>query len=201
MAKNLVILEGYLNNDELKLNTTNTAGKAVLNFQMCTNRRWNDAQGQKVERADWHKVVVWDKLAQLCATYMYPKCRVLVEGRLETRDYTVIVEKQCVNDAGQVLVNPQNNQPYTVKVPEKRYVTEIVARDVQFLSKKDGVATAPAAGTAAGPGTVQATVAVPPVSGAAVAPPVQTVAGAVDPGPQFTGAGGANTGEVSIPGI
>ncbi len=171
---NKVILVGHLGADP-RFNKTTTNQKSVVNFRMATNTAWTDAQGQKQEKAEWHNVVAWNRLAETCGQYLHKGSQVLVEGRNETRSYNVVVEKQCTDDAGNVLTNPQTNQPYTVKVVETRYVTEVVASRVKFLDKAPSAQAQPVAGTVATPGTVvasaavnpAATVDVPPVAGAA----------------------------------
>src|SRR4051812_34347838 len=106
MSVNKVLLIGRLgNNPEIRY--TNT-GTAVANFNLATSESWNDKQGQKQERTEWHRVVVWGKLAELCEKYLAKGRQCFVEGRLQTRSW---------DD----------------KDGNKRYTTEIVANTVQFL--------------------------------------------------------------------
>ena len=62
-------------------------GKAVANFTVATSESWKDQQGQKQERTEWHRVVVWGKLAELCGKYLAKGRQVYVEGRLKTRKW------------------------------------------------------------------------------------------------------------------
>jgi single-stranded DNA-binding protein len=144
---NLVILRGHLGDDP-RNNTTNTKNVAVCNFRMATNRKWNDAQGQKQERSEWHNVVCWDKLALTVGQHMKKGSQVLVEGRLEERPYEVVVQKECVDANGNVMINPATNTAYIVNVKEKRYSTEVIARSVQFLDKNPGTSAYTPAGAA-----------------------------------------------------
>lgn len=103
---NKVILIGRLGSDPEVRYTS--AGGAVANFNMATNESWTDKSGQKQERTEWHRIVVWGKLAELCGQYLSKGRQAFVEGRLQTRDWA---DKDGV----------------------KRYTTEIVAQTVQFL--------------------------------------------------------------------
>jgi single-strand DNA-binding protein len=101
---NKVILVGRLGADpELK-----TAGTSqVARLSVATSESWMGKDGQKQERTEWHRVVVWGKLAELCARHLVKGRQVYVEGRLQTRQW---------EDQGQ-----------------KKYSTEVVANTVQFL--------------------------------------------------------------------
>ena len=130
MSVNKVIVLGRLGQDpELK---HTAGGSAVSNFSVATNESWMDKQGQKQERTEWHRIVVWGKLAERCNQYLSKGRQVYLEGRLQTRSWE---DKQG----------------------QKRYTTEIQANSVEFLGgPSDGVATTMAkgddkeAGTAAG---------------------------------------------------
>lgn len=107
MSVNKVILLGRLGQDpELKYTPS---GAGVCNFSLATSETWNDKNsGQKQERTEWHRVVVWGKLAELCNQYLSKGRQAFVEGRLQTRSW-----------------DDQNGQ--------KRYTTEINASTVQFI--------------------------------------------------------------------
>jgi single-strand DNA-binding protein len=83
-------------------------GQAVANFRMATNESWTDKAGAKQDRTEWHRIVVWGKLAELCGEYLKKGRQAYVEGKLQTREW---------ND----------------KEGKKNYTTEIVAQSVQFL--------------------------------------------------------------------
>lgn len=105
---NKVILIGNLTRDPELRYTPN--GNAVCSFGMATNREWNTDDGKK-EAADFHNVVCWNKLAELCSQLLKKGTKVYVEGRLQTRDWT--------NDTG-----------------EKRYKTEVVIDEMIILTNK-----------------------------------------------------------------
>jgi single-strand DNA-binding protein len=119
MSINKVILIGRLGQDpELKYTPS---GAAVCNFSMATSESWTDKSGQKQEKTEWHRVVVWGKLSELCNQYLAKGRQCFVEGSLQTRSW-----------------EDQNGN--------KKYTTEINAKNVQFLG---GQAT-PGAGAGAG---------------------------------------------------
>jgi single-strand DNA-binding protein len=106
MSVNKVILLGRLGQDpELKYTP---GGAPVCNFSLATSENWTDKSGQKQERTEWHRVVVWGKLAELCNQYLSKGRQAFVEGRLQTRQW---------DD----------------KDGQKRYTTEINATTVQFI--------------------------------------------------------------------
>ena len=110
---NKVILVGNLGKDPEVRYTP--SGQAVANFTIATNENWTDKQGQKQERTEWHRIVVWGKAAELCGEYLSKGRQVYVEGRLQTREWT--------NKEG-----------------AKQYTTEVVANPVGgvvFLSGGD----------------------------------------------------------------
>lgn len=86
------------------------SGIAVATFSIATSESWKDADGNKQEKTEWHNIVAWRKLAEICGEYVKKGTKVYIEGKLQTRNY----EKDGV----------------------KRYVTEIVADKVIFLGGK-----------------------------------------------------------------
>ncbi len=118
MSVNKVILVGNLGKDpEVRYTQT---GNAVANFSIATSEQWNDRDGKKQERTEWHNIVVWGKSAEHCGQYLSKGRQVFVEGSIRTRSY---------DD----------------KSGNKRYITEIVAQRVQFLGSGGG-SRGPAAG-------------------------------------------------------
>jgi single-strand DNA-binding protein len=82
---NKVILVGNLGRDaELKY-TPN--GSAVATLNMATTETWNDKSGQKQEKTEWHRVVMWGKSAENIAEYLTKGKQIYVEGRLQTRQW------------------------------------------------------------------------------------------------------------------
>ena len=111
MSVNKVILIGRLGqNPEVRYTPS---GAAVANFSVATNENWTDKSGQKQERTEWHRVVVWGKLAELCAQYLTKGRQCYLEGRLQTRQW-----------------QDKDNQT--------KYTTEIQAQTVQVLGAGTG---------------------------------------------------------------
>ena len=107
MSVNKVIILGRLGQDpEIKYTPS---GMAVCNFSLATSEHWNDkATGQKQEKNEWHRIVVWRKLAELCNQYLAKARQAYLEGKLQTRSW---------DD----------------KDGNKKYTTEITANTVQFI--------------------------------------------------------------------
>ncbi|OGQ80647.1 MAG: single-stranded DNA-binding protein [Deltaproteobacteria bacterium RIFOXYA12_FULL_58_15] len=108
---NKVILIGRLGADPEVRYTP--SGTPVANFRIATSDSWNDKQGQRQERTEWHRIVAWSKLAELCGEYLAKGRQVYVEGRLQTRQWD----------------DRDGN---------KRYTTEIQAREITFLGGREG---------------------------------------------------------------
>jgi single-strand DNA-binding protein len=104
------------------------SGKSVCNFSVATSETWKDKNtGEKKEKSEWHNIVVFDKLADVCANYLKKGSKVYIEGKIQTRKWT---DKNGVD----------------------RYTTEIVASEMKMLSsKKDGEQPATKAAPAAAP--------------------------------------------------
>jgi len=87
------------------------AGLAVANISVATSEEWRDKEtGEKKERTEWHRVIVFGKRAEVCGEYLSKGRQIYVEGRLQTRSW----EQDGVT----------------------RYTTEIVANDIQFLGDR-----------------------------------------------------------------
>jgi len=111
MDLNKVMVIGNMTRDpELRATPT---GRQVASFSIATNRVWTDANGQKQKQAEFHNIVFWGKLAEICGQYLKKGQKVYVEGRLQTREWT-----------GQDGV--------------KRYRTEIIGENMIMLSAKGG---------------------------------------------------------------
>ena len=84
---NKAILIGNLGRDPEVRHTA--GGIPVANFTMATTDRWNDAvSGEKKERTEWHRIVVWGKQAEIAGEYLRKGRQVYVEGSLQTREWT-----------------------------------------------------------------------------------------------------------------
>ena len=108
---NKVLLIGNLGADPEVRYTP--SGAAVANFNIATTEVWNDKSGERQERTEWHRIVVFGRQAENCGEYLRKGRPVHVEGRLQTRQW-----------------EDRNG--------EKRYTTEIVAQSVTFLGGRDG---------------------------------------------------------------
>ena len=82
---NKVILIGNLGRDPEIRYTRD--GTAVANLNVATTDSWKDAQGERQERTEWHRVVAWDKLAEIAKEYLSKGRQVYIEGRLQTRSW------------------------------------------------------------------------------------------------------------------
>lgn len=108
MSVNKVILVGNLGKDpELRYTA---AGTAVANFSLATTERYKDREGQTQEKTEWHNIVAWRQLAEICGKYLQKGKQIYIEGRIQTRSY---------DD----------------KDGNKRYITEIVADQMQMLGR------------------------------------------------------------------
>lgn len=88
-------------------------GTAIANFTVATSEEWKDkTTGEKKQRTEWHRIVAYRKLGEICGEYLAKGRQVYVEGRIQTREWE---DKEGV----------------------KRHTTEIIATDVQFLGTKD----------------------------------------------------------------
>lgn len=87
MAKSLnkVMLIGNLGKDP-EIRYTGS-GAAVASFSLATNESWKDGDGNQQERVEWHNIVVWQKLAEICQQYLRKGSKIYVEGRIQTRSY------------------------------------------------------------------------------------------------------------------
>jgi single-strand DNA-binding protein len=119
MSVNKVILLGRLGQNPEVRHTP--SGASVANFSLATNESWMDKNGQKQERTEWHRIVVWGKLADLCGQYLTKGRQAYVEGRLQTRQW-------------------QDKDGQT------KYTTEIQAQTVQFLGGAAGAGAGQGAG-------------------------------------------------------
>lgn len=85
MNLNKVMIIGNLTRDPETRSTPQ--GATVTTFTVATSLVWNDQSGQKQEKVEYHNIVAWRKLAEICAQYLKKGSKVYVEGRLQTRDW------------------------------------------------------------------------------------------------------------------
>lgn len=109
---NKVILIGNLGRDPEVRYTP--SGAAICNVTIATSRNWKDkTTGEKTEETEWHRVVFYDKLAEIAGQYLKKGRSVYVEGRLKTRKWT---DKDGI----------------------EKYTTEIIASEMQMLGGREG---------------------------------------------------------------
>jgi single-strand DNA-binding protein len=114
---NKVLLIGNLGKDP-ELSYT-ASGIAVAKFSIATNERWKDQEGNVQERVEWHNIIVWRKLAEICGQYLKKGSKVYLEGKLQTRSW-----------------DDKNTGV-------KRYTTEVIADDLIMLDSKGSVESGP----------------------------------------------------------
>ena len=82
---NKVILVGNLGADpEVRYSTT---GTAIANFRIATSETWSDANGEDQEHTEWHSIVAWRKLGEICGEFLKKGKQVFIEGRLQNRSW------------------------------------------------------------------------------------------------------------------
>ena len=105
---NKVILVGNLGFDPEIRQSPN--GSVVANLRIATSETWKDQQGQQQERTEWHRVVIWGRLAEVARDYLHKGSKLYLEGRLQTRKWQD-------------------------KDGRDQYTTEIVAQEFQMLDR------------------------------------------------------------------
>ncbi|MFH1080913.1 MAG: single-stranded DNA-binding protein [Pseudomonadota bacterium] len=106
---NKAILIGRLGKDPEVRYTPD--GLMVTNFNLATDEQWKDKSGQKVQKTEWHRIVTFGKLAEICGNYLAKGKMIFVEGRIQTRSWED-------------------------KDGNKRYTTEVVVSDMRMLDSK-----------------------------------------------------------------
>lgn len=86
-------------------------GTMVTTFRIATDEQWKDKNGEKVQKTEWHQIVTYRKLAEICGNYLVKGKLVFIEGRIQTRSWE---DKDGI----------------------KRYTTEIIANDMKMLDSK-----------------------------------------------------------------
>ena len=114
---NKVLIIGNLGSDpEIKYTSS---GSAVANLSIATSERWKDRNtGEQKEQVEWHRVVLFSRLAEIAEQYLKKGSKVFVEGKLQNRDWEDAEGK-------------------------KRYTTEVIAREMTMLDSRSGSDNAP----------------------------------------------------------
>ena len=92
-------------------------GSPVANFSLATNESWTSKTGERQDTTEWHRIVAWGKLAEICQEYVHKGSYLYIEGKIQTRNY---------DDRDGV----------------KRYITEIRAMEIGLLDRKPGLESA-----------------------------------------------------------
>lgn len=106
---NKAIIVGNLGRDPEMRSTQ--SGSQVANFSVATSRQYNDSNGQRQEETEWHRIVAFGRLAEICGQYLRKGKQVYIEGRIQTRSWDD-------KETGQ-----------------KKFMTEIVAEQMQMLGR------------------------------------------------------------------
>ncbi len=106
---NQVIFIGNVGSDPEQRQANN--GSAVTNFSIATSRRWKGTDGQMQEETEWHRIVTFGRLAEICGQYLTRGSKVYIEGRLQTNKWT----------------DQDDNT---------RYTTQIIAREMKMLDPR-----------------------------------------------------------------
>ncbi len=113
---NKAILVGNLGQDPEMRYTAD--GRAVAKFSIATSENWKDKNGERQEKTEWHRVVMFDKVAEIAGEYLKKGSQAYFEGRIQTRKWTD-------------------------KEGQDRYTTEIVADRMQMLGSRSGGSSRP----------------------------------------------------------
>lgn len=140
MARSLnkVQLIGNLTRDpELRYTPT---GAAVCSFGLATNRNWTTDQGEKHDEAEFHNIVAWNKLAELCSQFLIKGRKVYLEGRLATRtwqaqDGTQKTRTEIVISDMILLDSKRPENESADQIPERAKLAEAAAKPVQAAAK------------------------------------------------------------------
>ncbi len=107
---NIAMIIGNLGNDPKTTAASN--GNTIASFSVATSEKFKDKNGQQQEQTEWHRVVVFGRLAEICEQYLKKGSRVYIEGRLQTRQWED-------------------------KNGNKQNTTEIVAKEMKMLGSRD----------------------------------------------------------------
>jgi len=136
---NKVILVGNLTRDPEMRYTPD--GQAVTSFGVATNRRWTNKEGEQKEDAEFHNIVAWGKLAELCSQLLKKGRKVYVEGRLQTRSWEgkdgvtrqrteivledmVVLDSRGGEDSGAVVTEEPEAAPHAVEKSQEKPVAK-----------------------------------------------------------------------------
>ncbi len=119
---------------------TTTTGQTVVNFGLATNHAWKDDAGTKKEKAEFHNIVVWGRLGEICARYLNKGKKIYLEGRLQTRDWQdqsgakhykteIVADNMIMLDRGGAM---PANQSEVVVEPVSNTTEEVKSEEIPF---------------------------------------------------------------------
>lgn len=118
------------------------SGQSVTNFGLATNMVWNDASGQKQERAEFHNLIAWGRLGETCAKYLKKGSRIYAEGRIQTRSWDdqtgqkkyrteIVLDSMIMLDRLQ-KTQDMTSDPAVVREEDQDTPDEIKVEDIPF---------------------------------------------------------------------
>ena len=129
---NKVILIGRLGRDPEVRYMPN--GEAVCNFSIATSETWNDRNGQRVERTEWHNITMYRKLAEIAGQYLRKGSQVYLEGKIQSHKYTD--ENGVERTAYEIIANEMKmlggNAQTPAQKPQPAQAQEDIDDDVPF---------------------------------------------------------------------
>jgi single-strand DNA-binding protein len=145
MNLNKAMIIGNLTRDPETRSTP--SGQNVTSFSVATNLIWTDANGEKQKKTEFHNIVAWRKLADICSQYLKKGSKVYIEGRLQTRDWEdqagakhyrteIIADNMIMLDSkgssGGQGSQPSSSQEYAQPEPQKNQDDEIQVENIPF---------------------------------------------------------------------
>ena len=137
---NKVILIGRLGKDpETRLMPN---GEAVCNFSVATSETWNDRNGQRQERTEWHNVTMYRRLAEIAGQYLKKSSQVYLEGKIQSRKYTdkngvertaydiIVNEMKMLGGGGNDVQQAQSAQAETPTLPSRQAAPAAPVEDI-----------------------------------------------------------------------
>ena len=144
MSLNKVILIGRLGRDPEVRYMPN--GEAVCNFSVATSETWNDRNGQRVERTEWHNITMYRRLAEIAGQYLHKGSQVYLEGRIQSRKYQgkdgiertaydIIANEMKMLGGGNGGNSEQQSKPAQGKepTPPRRQASESSAQPTEYI--------------------------------------------------------------------
>jgi single-strand DNA-binding protein len=130
---NKAVLLGWLGDDpKFKYSTNN---QAMATFSIATDLKWKDENGIQHEQTEWHRIVAWRKMAEICNTYLKKGSKVYIEGRLRTRAWDDKDNKKNymteINLEELIMLSGKNSNDETNAIQDKSY------KENEFISEKE----------------------------------------------------------------